>query len=473
MSETALWGFDEAVAAVSGRADGQTSAGISGISIDTRSLRKGELFVALKDARDGHEFVSAAFAAGASAALVANDYVKRDADGALIRVDDTLRGLEQLGVAARRRLPDTAHVIAVTGSAGKTGTKDMLRAALAALGTVHAAEKSFNNHWGVPLTLARMPRDAAAGVFEIGMNHPGEIRPLAKFVAPHAAIVTTVEAVHLAQFASVADIAQEKAEIFEGVVPGGTAIINRDNVHFPALDARARSCGLNILTFGVDTSADVRASALQLRADGSDIEARFDGRTVTFSLSIPGIHIARNSLAVVAALHAIGADVEKAVAALKDLQPLSGRGARHALTINGGPALLVDESYNANPASMRAAIENLGSFARQSYKRRIAVLGDMLELGDDAEQMHRDLASAIAAAGVDVVFASGPLMRGLYDAVPPALRGAYAEQSDGLEAALLAALDTGDVVMVKGSNGSRMGPIATLLRDRFAKRAPG
>lgn len=468
MTGKELWSFEAAVAAIGGVADGQATLPVTGISIDTRSLQPGELFVALKDARDGHEFVTNAFVAGASAALVNNSYVRKLGDGALIRVEDVLRGLENLGKGARQRLSSTARVIGVTGSAGKTGTKEMLRACFAQQGVVHAAEKSFNNHWGVPLTLSRMPQDTDFGIFEIGMNHPGEIRPLAKQVAPHVAIVTTVEPVHLAQFSSVAEIAQEKAEIFEGVTDGGTAIVNIDSPHFAALAERAKSRGLKIVKFGFAKEADVRASSVQLEAEGSEVAAIVDGKTYLYRLAIPGAHIVRNSLAVIAAVQAVSGDVELAAAALGNLMPGGGRGERTLLAVRGGKALLIDESYNANPASMRAALDVLGSVSRRDYGRRIAVLGDMLELGPDAAELHRGLHSAIESNAVDIVMAAGPMMRHLIDSLPSSVTSLHAAHSKDLAAPLADLIVEGDAVMIKGSFGSRMGPLVSLLKERFA-----
>jgi UDP-N-acetylmuramoyl-tripeptide--D-alanyl-D-alanine ligase len=466
--KNALWSFDELVAAAGGVADGAPEKLISGFSIDSRGLSLGEVFVALKDQRDGHEFVPAAFANGASAALVSNDYKRQAGDGALIRVADTLRGLEAIGRAARARLSPDARVIAVTGSAGKTGTKEMLRACLSPLGTTHSSDKSFNNHWGVPLTLARMPAATRFGVFEIGMNHSGEITPLSQMVRPHVAIVTTVEAVHLAQFASVTEIAEAKAEIFAGVEPGGVAVLNRDNPHFDLLARRAQERGARISSFGHHAEADVRCTSLRLEADGSDVTAQASGQEISYRVAIPGAHIAQNSLAVLAAVGAAGANAAEAIQALGAVTPPAGRGTRTELTSAGGRVLLIDESYNANPASMRAALAVLGTVPRAQYSRRIAVLGDMLELGAEGPALHADMKEAVDAAGADLVFACGPLMEHLYHALPEARRGAWAAQSSGIEAELLGAVSAGDAVMIKGSNGSRMAPLVAAMKTKFA-----
>jgi UDP-N-acetylmuramoyl-tripeptide--D-alanyl-D-alanine ligase len=462
-----LWTLSELTVALGVEPEGGVDLPVTGVSIDTRTLRTNDLFVALKDQRDGHDFVSSAFRAGASAALVSESYARRPEDGALFRASDTLKALEALGRAARARLNPDARVVAVTGSAGKTGTKEMLRACLAHLGTTHASEKSYNNHWGVPLTLARMPRETRFSVFEIGMNHAGEIRPLTKMVRPHAAIVTTVEAVHLEYFPSVEAIADAKGEIFEGLLPGGTAIIKYDNPHADRLASIAERFGAKPVTFGFSAGADVRGDDLKLGYDGSVLTVRLGERRIPLRLAMPGRHIAENALAVVAAIDAIGANVEKALSVLADLQPPSGRGARSVLHIEGGEALLIDESYNANPASMRAALATLASVPRQKFSRRIAVLGDMLELGSDAPALHEGLKEAVEDAGIDLIFACGPHMKGLYDALPKSKKGGYAATSSSLPDALLSNLRRGDVIMVKASNGTRLGPVVAALKTQF------
>ncbi|WP_072396772.1 UDP-N-acetylmuramoylalanyl-D-glutamyl-2,6-diaminopimelate--D-alanyl-D-alanine ligase [Hyphomicrobium sp. CS1GBMeth3] len=459
-----LWTSEDLVAAAKGRAERANGRPIAGISIDTRTLAPGDLFVALKDQRDGHAFVGAAFKAGAAAALVSEAYEPGPNDGPLIRVRDTLSALENIGRAARARLAPEARVIAVTGSAGKTGTKDMLRAALSRLGPTHGADKSFNNHWGVPLTLARMPATTRFGVFEIGMNHAGEITPLVALVRPHVAIITTVEPVHLAQFPSVEAIAEAKAEIFTGLEPGGTAIINRDNPHFELLRRRAEARGARVVAFGQDGRADVRPKVAELSSEGTVMEVDVGGRQVHMRVAVPGIHIARNALAVAAAIDAAGGDLDEALPALAALAPPPGRGTRTELSFQGGRILLIDESYNANPASMRAALAVLGTVPRDAFRRRIAVLGDMLELGEYEKTHHVALKEAVDAAGTDLVFACGPNMAHLFSALEPSRQGAWAPSSQELRDPLFAALAPGDVVMIKGSNGSRMGPLAEALR---------
>ncbi len=464
-----LWTLEDLAAAAHAQLDGDAGAAVQGISIDSRTLAPGDLFVALRDVRDGHDFVPNAFAAKAAAALVDATYERKPGDGPLLRVADTLAGLVSIARASRAR--SAARVVAVTGSVGKTGTKEMLRAVLSRLGPTHAAEKSFNNHWGVPLTLARLPADNAFGVFEIGMNHAGEITPLTRMVRPHVAIVTTVEAVHIENFASIEGIAEAKAEIFLGLEPGGTAVVNRDSPWHGLLSERARAVGAKLLTFGRDPAADVRAVAVDLEPEGSRITAEHAGVLYTWRLGAPGAHLAQNSLAVLAALIALGLDrakIDEALGALAASTAPPGRGARTTFKTRDGTFLLIDESYNANPTSVRAALATVAMVPRASYQRRIAVLGDMLELGPDAPALHIGLAEAVDAAGIDLVFAAGPLMRGLFEAVDSAKRGAWANTSSEIEAPLLGALRGGDVVMIKGSFGSRMGPLVAAIRSKFA-----
>jgi UDP-N-acetylmuramoyl-tripeptide--D-alanyl-D-alanine ligase len=467
-----VWSSIELSAALGVDPEGGSDAAVTGVSIDTRTLQEGDLFVALHDQRDGHDFVSTAFKAGAAAALVSDSYSRRGGDGALFRASDTLKGLEFLGCAARQRLSSKARIVGVTGSAGKTGTKEMLRASLSRLGATHASEKSYNNHWGVPLTLARMPRDTSFGVFEIGMNHAGEIRPLTKMVRPDAAIITTVEAVHLENFPSVAAIAEAKGEIFEGLPLGGAAIIKYDSPFRDLLEAMAKNVGAKPLTFGFDAGANVRGSDFRASDDGSDMTVSIGGDRFAVHLSMPGRHIAENALAVAAALHSISVDVRSALAALADLAPPSGRGARSTLHIGGGEALLIDESYNANPASMKAALATLGAVPRRKYSRRIAVLGDMLELGREAPALHTGLKSAVDEADVDLVFACGPHMKGLYDALPAAKKGGYALTSSSIAATLAENLRAGDVVMVKASNGTHLGLVVAAIKTQFGTDEP-
>jgi UDP-N-acetylmuramoyl-tripeptide--D-alanyl-D-alanine ligase len=464
-----LWSWDALLAAAEGTAEGTPARAISGFSIDTRTLASGEVFVALKDQRDGHDFVGAAFATGAAAALVRHDFTAPPDLGPLIRVEDPLIALGRIAVAARARLRPDARVVALTGSAGKTGTKEMLRACLAAAGKVHAAEKSFNNHWGVPLTLARMPADIDFAVIELGMNHAGEIRPLTRMARPHIAVITNVLPVHVGNFTDGEDgVAKAKAEILEGLVAGGIAVLPQDSRHLAVLRAAAMQRGARIITFGRSADADARAKEISLGDTGSEIVAEIVGRTLRYRLGTAGAHIAVNSLAVVATLDALRLPLETTTAPLAGITPPVGRGARSVLKTGNGALLLIDESYNANPASMRAAIAVLGAVSRDAYRRRVAVLGDMLELGGGAEAYHLGLAEALDAAGVDQVFACGPNMQKLFEHLPRVQRGEWAADSAALIPHVIEALRPGDAVMVKGSLGSRMAPIVAAIKARFA-----
>jgi UDP-N-acetylmuramoyl-tripeptide--D-alanyl-D-alanine ligase len=460
-----LWTWDAVVAAAEGKVAGIAPAVISGVSIDTRSIQAGDLFVALKDVRDGHEFVSTAFKGGAVAALVSRNYQAQPSDGALIHVDDPLRALERIGIAARKRLAPSAKVIALTGSAGKTGTKEMLRACLAPFGSTHAPEKSFNNHWGVPLTLARMPADSVYAVLEIGMNHSGEITPLSQMVAAHIAIITNILPVHIGHFADgEIGIANAKAEIFAGLSPGGIAILPRDNTHYDLLARKAVAAGLAVRSFGLLPDAGTRATAIEPRDPGTQITLA--DPSISFALGAPGDHLAQNSLAVVAVLDCLGLPLPVALTPLAAIAAPAGRGARSIIETATGPLLLIDESYNANPASMRAALATLGTVPREKFLRRIAVLGDMRELGAEAPALHRALKPAIDGASTDLVFACGEHMRELCMLLPPAMLGGWAGTSTDLVPLLSVALRGGDVVMIKGSLGTNMAPLVTATRAR-------
>ncbi|GLR66459.1 UDP-N-acetylmuramoyl-tripeptide--D-alanyl-D-alanine ligase [Acidocella aquatica] len=424
---------------------------VSGISIDTRTLAPGDLFVALRGERDGHEFVEAAFAKGAAAALVS-----KPMPGRVIVVADTLRALERLGGAARARAG--AKIVAVTGSVGKTTTKEMLRRTLCAFGPVHAAEASFNNHIGVPLTLARMPGDAAFGVFEIGMNHPGEIAPLVALVQPDVAIITCVDRAHLGLMGSEEAIAREKAAVFSGLVPGGTAVLPGDSMFLPLLRA-AVPVGCRALVFG-EGAVDARLVELKNSAEASEIAAEIDGVPVWFGLAAPGRHMAMNALSVLAAAAGLGLDLARAAAALDGFAPFSGRGARRRIAVPGGAAVLLDESYNASGASMRAALAVLAL----QPGRHVAVLGDMLELGDFAQGEHLALLPAVLA-GADSVFTCGAHSKALFDSLPRSKQGAHAADAATLAPLVKAALRAGDTVLVKGSYGSRMRDVISVLES--------
>jgi UDP-N-acetylmuramoyl-tripeptide--D-alanyl-D-alanine ligase len=464
-----LWTIDDMATAMHAEKSGALPTDVPGISIDSRSAAKGEAFFAIQgDNRDGHEFVEAALKAGASVAVVARDR-EFSAGTPLLIVADVLEALRDLAQAARKR--SHAKVIGVTGSVGKTGTKEALRLALTADGETHASAASYNNHWGVPLSLARCPASAKYAVFEIGMNHAGEITPLTKLVRPHVAIVTTIEPVHLEYFGSLKKIADAKAEIFSGVEPDGAAVLNRDSAQYAQLAEAAKAFGIaRIVSFGEHAKSDARLIRHSLQADSSTVQARILGADVTYKLGAPGRHLVLNSLAVLAAVSLAGADLALAALALNRLKPASGRGARVTLCTPTGSALLIDESYNANPASMAAAIALLGQAPVGPQGRRIAVLGDMLELGKQGAALHRAVVAPLEAANVDLVFCSGPLMHALWEALPSSRRGGYAETAAGLEPSVLDAIRDGDAVMVKGSLGSKMGPIVKALERQFPRQ---
>jgi UDP-N-acetylmuramoyl-tripeptide--D-alanyl-D-alanine ligase len=464
-----LWTLEEMTAAMGAARRGTLASAVTGLSIDSRTVKPGEVYFAIRgEVHDGHDFVAAALAAGAALAVVDEAHAAGfAADAPLLVVPDVLEGLRALAVAARARL--TGRVIAVTGSVGKTSTKEMLRHVLAAQGPTHASVASFNNHWGVPLSLARCPRDVATAVFEIGMNHAGEITPLVKMVRPHIAIVTTVEPVHLEFFGTIEAIADAKAEIFLGLEPGGAVILNRDNGQFARLKKAAQAAGAaRIVAFGEAAKADACLIDLALHPAGAAVHAKILDHDVTYKLGLPGRHMAVNSLAVLAAVSLAGADLALAALALAQVVPPPGRGTRRLLDVGGGVATLIDESYNANPASMAAALGVLGTVPVAGQGRRIAVLGDMLELGPAGGDLHRGLARAVTGNMIDLVFCCGPLMRSLWEALPSNRRGGYADNAAALESQVVAALRVGDVVMVKGSAGSRMKLIVTALDRRFA-----
>ncbi|WP_417686196.1 UDP-N-acetylmuramoylalanyl-D-glutamyl-2,6-diaminopimelate--D-alanyl-D-alanine ligase [Roseibium sp.] len=463
-----LWTLEDFLAATGGKAQGQPGAEVTGISIDSRTIQQDEAFVAIKGDRfDGHDFVGAAMEAGAAFALVAADRVADlPDDGRYVVVEDPLEALRQLGVAARERT--NARIVAVTGSVGKTGTKEALRLSLERSGKVHASVASFNNHWGVPLTLARMPADTEYGVFEIGMNHAGEITPLVKMVRPHVAIITTVQAVHLEFFGSVEKIAQAKAEIFAGIEPGGVAILNRDNAQFDLLSFLATTAGVpRVVTFGEDPRANSVLEKFSQQAGGSSVQAKILGQEITYKIGAPGRHHVKNSLAVLTAVVELGADLAMAGIALSDMHAPKGRGQVTRLEIPGGHVNLVDESYNANPASMRAAISVLGETPVKRPGRRVAVLGDMRELGADADDLHAGLLEPLKQAEIDLVFCAGPHMHCLWELLPKGMRGAYSEDAAGLEELLLSDVRNGDIIMIKGSLGTRMGPLVEALKKEY------
>ena len=456
-----LWTARDAAAATAGSSITDWAA--TGVSIDTRSLTAGDLFVALRGPNhDSHDFVGIALGRGAAAAMVDRD-IPGLSTVPLLRVADTFAGLAALGSAARKR--SNARIVAVTGSVGKTGTKEALRLALAACGPTFASAGGLNNHWGVPLSLARMPPEAAYGVFELGMNHSGEIGGLARLARPHVAVITTVEPAHLGFFPSVEAIADAKAEIFLGLEAGGVAVLNRDNPHYTRLAAAAVQTGAaDVVSFGAHRAATVRLLDCVLESRSSMIEASLPGFTVRIRLPVAGRHWVINTLAVLAAMRAIGADPRRAAQALTGLEELPGRGRRYELLWRSGRLTLIDESYNASPAAVCAALAVLAAIPIAHGARRVAVLGDMLELGEATARLHRELAEPLAAAKVERVFLVGTAVAALYDALPESRRGGLWPTTGEAIPELLRFLRAGDVVMVKGSRGIGLDPIVERVR---------
>ena len=450
-----LWTSEEIAAATGGKAVGKPFTA-TGVSIDTRTIEPGDLFVALGGVRDGHEFVAEAMAKGAVGALAS-----RQVFGSAVMVDDPLKALERLGVAARERAPAVRRG-AVTGSVGKTSVTQAIVAGLKLAGRAHSSVKSYNNHIGVPLTLARMRSDTERAVFEIGMNHADEIRPLVRMVRPHAAVVTTVGPVHVENFPDgETGVARAKAEIFEGLEPGGVAVLNADDRWFGLLKAEAEKAGAQVRTFGRAEGCDARLIDFQGADAHAIVQARLHGKGLDFPILQTGFHWGLNSMAVLLMLEALDVSLGDGLAALGSFEPLEGRGAEKTVQLARGAFTLIDESYNANPISMASAIATLG--ARKSDGRKIVALTDMLELGPDAPGFHAALAEPLDQANVDLVFCSGPLMKSLWDALPPTRRGGYAETAAELAPSVARAAEPGDVVMVKGSNGSKAGLIAQAL----------
>lgn len=459
-----LWTAEEAKAATGGEITHDFQA--NGVSIDTRSLKPGDIFLALKgDRLDGHDYVAAAFQAGAAAAIVSKDYVPADPAWPLVRVDDTMQALQALGEAARARTQAT--IIAVTGSAGKTGTKEMLATMFAALGKTHASKKSFNNHWGVPLSLANLPRDAAFGIFELGMNHAGELAVLTAQVRPHVALVTTIEPAHIEHFGTLEAIADAKAEIFLAMDENGIVVLNMDNPMYTRLRAAAEKQGVGtILGFGEDDHASSRLVDCALHADCSKVTGDVMGERVKYRLPIPGQHIAMNALGALTVLKSVGGDLTPAIKALENAVPVAGRGNRLQITIVEGqpPVTIIDESYNANPGSMLAAFAVFEMTEPAAGGRRIAVLGDMLELGKEGPRLHSDLANPLLKARADLVFCCGAQMDALFQALPADWQGGQAQDSKALAEKVIDAVRPGDVILVKGSAGSKMAYIVEALR---------
>ena len=460
-----LWTAAEAAKATNGRTT--TEWEVHGVSIDTRTLRPGDLFIALKAACDGHDFVAQALEKGAGAALVSRIPEGVPEDAPLLIVDDVQTGLEALGQAARART--NARVVGVTGSVGKTSTKEMLTSILETQGKTHASVASYNNHWGVPLTLARMPRDTEFAVIEIGMNHPGEIAPLARQAQPHVGLVTTVAAVHLEAFDSVAGIAHEKAAIFDGLTGGGAAIVNADIEHADILRGYAQVKGAKIVEFG-RTARDYALTDVSQGPDSLQAQGMVGGKAITFDVQSAGTHFAMNALGALAACAELGVELDQAIGGLSAWSPVKGRGVRELIRLPGGGAIkLLDDSYNANPTSMEAALDVLGV---PQGDRRIAFLGDMKELGTQERAMHAGMADVPAMTHVDQVHCIGPLMKALHEALPGDKRGLWTETSDEMAAHLPALIRNGDVVMAKGSLSMALARIVDGLRQMGHGNAP-
>ncbi|PJI91324.1 UDP-N-acetylmuramoyl-tripeptide--D-alanyl-D-alanine ligase [Yoonia maricola] len=473
---TALWTSAEAADATGGQATQDWDA--QGVSIDTRTIAQGDLFVALKDVRDGHEFVAQALEKGAAAALVTHRPDDVDEDAPLLIVPDVLDALWALGRAARARTG--AKIAAITGSVGKTSTKEMLRAVLEKQGKCHAAEASYNNHWGVPLTLARMPSDTDYAVIEIGMSNPGEITPLSQMTRPHVAMVTTVAAAHLASFDSLAGIAVEKACIMDGLEPGGIAVLNSDIETSQILQDHAVKCRVKQILFG-ETAADWAVKDVRITGDVTVINASRGSEDYLFKLSVPGRHFAMNAVGVLAVAEALGADPVAASLDIAGWAPPAGRGAREVIVTDAakdGESLeLLDDAFNANPTSLIASLEVLAASSptdnvgRIIKGRRIAILGDMLELGDAEEAMHRGMAVNADLQKLDLIHCAGPLMRHLWEALPEEQRGYWVQTAAELVPQAPRLVDAGDVVLVKGSKGSKVSLVVDAIRKLGHRRS--
>lgn len=464
-----LWTSGEAVAATQGRSTCDWQA--TGVSIDTRSLQPGDLFVALKDLRDGHDFVAQALEKGAAAALVSHVPEGLRPDAALLVVPDVLKALEDLGRTARAR--SQARVVGVTGSVGKTSTKEMLRVVLGGQGAVHAAEASYNNHWGVPLTLARLPKDADFAVVEIGMNHPGEIAPLSRLARPHVVMITTVAPAHLEAFENLDGIAHEKAAIIDGLEPAGVAVLPADLPVSPILLAKAKACGARVATFGAAPAVDYRLTSVQIGDAHTVVQALVAGKPIVYKVMSPGRHFAANGLGALAVADALGLDAMIAITDLGRWQPPAGRGTREKILLDIVEETafdLIDDAFNANPASMAASLEVLiaavpqNGVGSKAKGRRIAVLGDMLELGPTEVALHAAIAQTPGLAAIDLIHCVGPRMKALHAALPRAQRGEWVEQAADLVPRSRSLVDAGDIVLVKGSKGIKVSLVVDALR---------
>jgi len=457
-----LWRASEVADATGGKASGE--AEILGVEIDSRRVQPGDLFIALKGPNhDAHDYVAQAFANGAAAALV-HETIDAPQEAVVIEVEDTFKALQALGHAARARTQAT--IIGITGSVGKTSTRAMLTAAFGAYGTVHATAGNYNNHFGVPITLARMPREVDYAVIEMGMNHAGEIRELTQMAKPHVAIITAVAAVHLEFFDSVFGIADAKAEIMEGLVAGGKAVLNVDNDYFAQLSGRANELGVGVVRFGHD-EAEVQMLSSQIQGWGMDISANLAGQMLHYRIPTPGQHVAQNSLSVLGAMHALGLNPEPGAKALKHAEVVEGRGRPVTLSMDGKGCMMIDDSYNASPVSTAAAIQLLAQVVPDGA-RKLVVLGDMLELGESAPELHRELSEELINAGVDQLFTCGSLMKYAFNAVPQTMQGGAFDTVEALQSALPGQIQDGDWLLVKSSHGSGMWRLAQHLQDHYA-----
>jgi len=452
MSE--LWTSSDIAEATNGEANAAFS--VSGISIDTRTIVTGDFFVPLKDTRDGHDFIPMAFKKGAGGVLSENPVP----NGNAVIVKDCFQALRDLGKAGVER--SQAVRIAVTGSVGKTSVKEALAQMFSAFGDTHKSLKSYNNQWGVPLTMAQMSQSTHYGIFEMGMNHAGELSDLSNLLRPDIALITTVAPAHIAHFKNVESIADAKAEIIDGLRNNGMLILNADNPHTPRIAAKAK--GKKIMTFGHSDDCDVTIVTSQTHETGSNTRLRIDNQQIDVTLLVPGEHWVMNGAACIAVAYAAGLDLRKAAKALHGVRAESGRGATHTITLDDKTITLIDESYNANPTSMAAAINVLGLKA----DRRIAVLGDMFELGKDEIEMHAALARPLEEAGVARVIVTGECMRALKGALPRAMRGAWARDWEFALDALKDEIEDGDVVLVKGSNSVGLGKLVAALKGEIA-----
>lgn len=470
-----LWSSTEAAKATGGTASGSWVA--TGISIDTRTMQKGDLFIAIRgDTMDGHQFAADALAKGAVAVMI-DHAIEGVPSEKLLLVTDTFKAMQDLGIAARSRTG--AKIIGITGSVGKTGTKEMLGRAFTALGQTHYSEKSLNNHWGVPLSLSRMDAGSDYAVFEMGMNHANEISPLSQMVKPHIAIITTIAAVHIEHFSDgLEGIAKAKSEIFAGMDKNGIAILNRDIPQFDLIISEANRQGISkIFTFGQHEKADARLIDCLVASNGTLIKANILGEAVNFTMKDAGPHNAMNVMSVLLSIKLLDGDLDKAISALKDIEPPAGRGKREQINIGdkNNPITLIDESYNASPVAMQAAFKVMALIDPGRGGRRIAILGDMYELGQDSQKMHRDLAMPLKAAGIDLVYTCGPLMKNLYDALPEQNRGLHHDEAPEMAKIVPEVLAPGDVVLVKGSRGGgnkpRMQLVVEALRAMPSKQS--